>query len=234
VANKVPRRAAALALLSLVSLTYLLDGLVSIIDAVITKEWRVGSGIAINALIGVCAFSILAIVSAVKDVQGIDVYSRRRVKSTIFVSLALEIASVALMGQWLRHNTGQLLVIAFPHMTTQRCLFCSLGKPHTPEHRFPIPVPVHILHLSFPAFRVLLLIPLLAVLALPRVTYNQVQTENDSDSTSSLLLPNASTGLSAVSDTHKYGTFGASTPAPAAGAQTPVTSEVDVASKVCK
>ena len=70
-------------------------------------------------------------------------------------------------------------------------------------------------HLVFPAFRVLLEVPLLAGLAKPRVSYLPVQhgADEEAPTSSSLLLPSdlgaaPSTGLSPLSgDVSKYGTF---------------------------
>jgi hypothetical protein len=70
-------------------------------------------------------------------------------------------------------------------------------------------------HLVFPAFRVLLEVPLLAGLAKPRVSYLPIQNGADEEAptSSSLLLPSElgaapSTGLSPLAgDASKYGTF---------------------------
>lgn len=75
-----------------------------------------------------------------------------------------------------------------------------------------------LLHLAFPIFRIILLVPLLTSLLTPRVVYTSVHEETGSEeipTDSSLLLPasaasQASTGLLAVpvpSKNAKYGTF---------------------------
>lgn len=71
-----------------------------------------------------------------------------------------------------------------------------------------------LLHLAFPSFRVLLLVPLLFVLLFPRVTYVPVETSVEEASTdTTLLLPAQdaaapSSGLSPLSaELSKYGTF---------------------------
>ena len=76
-----------------------------------------------------------------------------------------------------------------------------------------------LVHVVFPAFRVLLLLPLVAALASPRVVYNSVQPFPDVEDTeptaSTFLLPpeagnHTSTGLAAIhgnGESSKYGTF---------------------------
>ncbi|KZT04683.1 uncharacterized protein LAESUDRAFT_744261 [Laetiporus sulphureus 93-53] len=71
-----------------------------------------------------------------------------------------------------------------------------------------------LLHLAFPAFRVVLLVPLLAALFFPRVTYVAVHdSDEEAQAETDLLLPQSvgaapSTGLSPVSaEMSKYGTF---------------------------
>jgi hypothetical protein len=85
----------------------------------------------------------------------------------------------------------------------------------------------------FPAFRVLLLVPLLFALAFPRVVYTPIDTDDVTDAlaptASSFLLPpgdvSPSTGLSPVpglsGEASKYGTFRSAHPTiPASGATT--------------
>ncbi|KAL7281143.1 hypothetical protein ACG7TL_004451 [Trametes sanguinea] len=73
---------------------------------------------------------------------------------------------------------------------------------------------VYLLHLAFPAFRVLLLVPLFFALLFPRITYVPVETADEEAPTdTSLLLPAqaaaaTSAGLSPLSaEASKYGTF---------------------------
>lgn len=98
VASKAPRRALILSLLSLSSLTYLLDGLAFVIFAVLTKNWPYRTGIEVNAIAGLVAFSGLAALGAYKDAIGVQVWSFKRIKSSILLSLILDIATVALFG----------------------------------------------------------------------------------------------------------------------------------------
>ena len=98
VATRTPRRALILSLLSLSSLTYLLDGLAFVIFAVIYKKWPYNSGIEVNAVLGLVAFAGLAALGAWKDVKGVDVWSLKRLKAAIALSLILDIAQVVLYG----------------------------------------------------------------------------------------------------------------------------------------
>lgn len=180
VATRTPRRALILALLSLVSLTFFLDGLTFVGYAVLDKTWPAYTGVEINSLLGLTAFAGLAALGAWKDVQGVDVWSLTRLKLSIAVALALDVAQVALSG----------LSLSAP-------LKISL-----------------ILHVAFPAFRVLLLVPLLGALFFPRVSYVPVNADDESaPGETSLLLPaddtaTPSTGLSPVTaEMSKYGTF---------------------------
>lgn len=98
VATHVPRRAVILTLLSLSALTFLFDGLTFVIHAVVTKEWLHQTGIEINAIVGLAAFAGLAAVGSWKDIQGVEVWSLKRIKATIAATLGLDTALVILLG----------------------------------------------------------------------------------------------------------------------------------------
>lgn len=102
VATRVPRRVLILSLLSLSALTYLLDGITFVIYAVIDKIWPHNTGIDINVVVGLAAFSGLAALGAWKNVCGVDVWSLKRVKASIAISLALDVAQVTLIGYSIR------------------------------------------------------------------------------------------------------------------------------------
>ncbi|KJA27744.1 hypothetical protein HYPSUDRAFT_130746 [Hypholoma sublateritium FD-334 SS-4] len=191
VATSIPRRALILTFLSLISLTYLFDGLAFVVIAVLDNDWPRHSGIPINTVTGVVAFSGLAALGAWKDIHGLPVWSLKRVKVAITASLAFDITLAVLLAFRLRH--GQ-----------------------TPPV-FSIRTLVHVL---FPAFRIVLLLPLLVGLLSPRVIYSSVGSFDDVESpeptTSTFLLPpgigsQPSAGLSGVSaingEGSKYGTF---------------------------
>ncbi|KAI0044969.1 hypothetical protein FA95DRAFT_1522067 [Auriscalpium vulgare] len=186
VATRTPRRAVILSLLSLISVTYLLDGLTFVVYAVINKHWPQDSGIEINALVGLVAFSGLAALGTWKDVQGVDVWSLRRVRVSLPFTLVLDIALVVIYGVSLPKNSDWPL-----HVTI-----------------------VNILHFVFPIVRVLALVPLFFALSSPRVTYTAIEAEEATD-TSLLLPPEAGTGPSAgLSTGAKYGTFRSAVSAP--------------------
>lgn len=120
-------------------------------------------------------------------------------------------------------------------------------RPVAAPYHLPIAIP-DLLHLVFPAFRVLLLVPLFFGLVLPRVVYTPISTDEDEDGVdandSTFLLPAGtvplSTGLSSIpgfaGEASKYGTFQAAHPAippsgPATRAHTPVPSHNQ--DKVC-
>ncbi|OCH90247.1 hypothetical protein OBBRIDRAFT_793486 [Obba rivulosa] len=180
VATRIPRRALILALLSLSAATYFLDGLTFALYTVFRQNWPQNTGIEYNSVLGLAAFAGLAALGAWKDVNGVDVWSLKRLKLSIGTSLALDIAQVVLLGLSLAQ-----------HVSIRRGL-----------------------HLVFPAFRVLSLIPLVAALWSPRVAYVPAEAgEETAPSSSSLLLPPEvgtapSTGLAPVTvENSKYGTF---------------------------
>lgn len=200
VATHIPRRGLILSLLSLSALSFFFDGSAFIIYAVLNKTWPQFTGIEIGALEGVAAYSGLAAVGAWKDIQGIDVWNMKRLKTVVGVALSLDIAQVVLLGLSIRG-----IPRSHPSSTVyaHKKIF-SPGPPSIPS----------LLHLSFAAFRVLVLAPLWAALVKPRISYSPVAHDDEEAPTdSSLLLSStedatASQGLSPlVTDASKYGTF---------------------------
>ncbi|KAF8267679.1 hypothetical protein EI94DRAFT_1729904 [Lactarius quietus] len=191
VATRVPRRALILSCLSLSSFTYLFDGLAFVIYAVINKYWPSRTGIDINSLIGLVAFAGLAALGSWKDVKGVEVWSLKRVKVAIILSLILDVAQAVIYGT-------------------------SMSKDHLP-HPYPFPYDIEtLLHFIFPVFRILLLFPLFIALINPLVTYTSITSseafEGEPVATTLLLPPedgvNASTGLAVGAAAGiKYGTF---------------------------
>ncbi len=98
VATRTHRRALIYALLSLAGLTFLLDGLAFVVTAVVRKEWPEFTGLDINAVVGLVAFTGLAALGAWKEVHGVDVWSLRRFKVSIFGALALDVVQVVLLA----------------------------------------------------------------------------------------------------------------------------------------
>ncbi|KAI0915776.1 hypothetical protein AcW1_003720 [Taiwanofungus camphoratus] len=180
VATRTPRRALILVLLSLSALTFFLDGITFVVYAILRRTWPEYTGIEINAILGVAAFAGLAALGAWKDIQGVDVWSLKRLKACFTAALALDLAQVVMLGLSLKSPLSVFLV----------------------------------LHFVFPAFRILLLAPLVAALFFPRVAFEPIQNGDEAGPTdTSLLLPagdaaTPSTGLSPVSaEMSKYGTF---------------------------
>ena len=98
VATRTHRRALIYAFLSLAGLTYLLDGLTFVVSAVFNKEWPHYTGLDVNAVVGLVAFAGLAALAAWKEVRGVDVWSMKRFKVSIFFALGMDIAQVVLLA----------------------------------------------------------------------------------------------------------------------------------------
>ncbi|KDQ57655.1 hypothetical protein JAAARDRAFT_35344 [Jaapia argillacea MUCL 33604] len=196
VATPVPRRALILALLSLSALTYFLDGLTYVVFAVLDKVWPQQVATGINTVLGLAAFGGMAAIGAWKDIKGIDVWSRKRVKAAIFAAVVLDVALIVLLGESVHVRKP--------------------GSPKVPELPEPFPISISaLLHLAFPIFRVLVLLPLYFALLYPRVVFKPAHLGESGEtpiSTSSLLLPSdegvsTSTGLSPLASKNQYGTF---------------------------
>lgn len=95
VATRIPRRAAILSLLSLASLTFLFDGLSFVSYAVWDKYWPECTGIEISAIVGIIAFSGLAVLGSWKELHGVKVWDLKRLTASIALALILDIAVVA-------------------------------------------------------------------------------------------------------------------------------------------
>jgi ATP-binding cassette subfamily B (MDR/TAP) protein 6 len=100
----VPRRALILTLLSLVASTYLLDGLFFVVYAVLDNDWPRHSGIPINTVTGLVAFSGLAALGAWKEIHGVEVWLLRRVKVAIAAGLALDISLAVMLALHIRQG----------------------------------------------------------------------------------------------------------------------------------
>ena len=113
VASRIPRRTLILILLSLSAFTFLADGLASVIYVVLNKVWLLGTGIEIASVLGLLAYAGLAALGAWKDVNGIEVWNRIRVKTAIAIALALDITQVIL-----NFASGSLLPHFFSFLST--------------------------------------------------------------------------------------------------------------------
>ncbi|KAL1735633.1 hypothetical protein EV714DRAFT_243749 [Schizophyllum commune] len=192
VASTIPRRGLILTLLSLAALTYLADGLVFVVYAVLQKQWPYMTGIEIGAVVGLAAYAGTAAVGAWKDVQGVEVWSLKRLRLAVALAFAIDVAQVIILG------------------------FYTQSYKDAPATHVSIR---GLLHLVFPVFRILVLLPLLWAFLVPRVVYTPVPSEADVEeqpTDSSFLLPpgsdaHASSGMSPVAHlgvpSSKYGTF---------------------------
>jgi hypothetical protein len=104
VATAEPRRALILSLLSLTALTYLFDGLIFVVFAVIGHHWPHHTGIPFSAVIGLVAFSGLAALGTWKDIHGTEVWPLRRIKVAVTATLFLDICLTVLLGLSLLHR----------------------------------------------------------------------------------------------------------------------------------
>lgn len=111
VATAVPRRALILTLLTLISLTYLFDGLSFVVFALVDHEWPRNSGIPINTITGLIAFSGLAALGTWKDVHGVDVWSLKRFKIAATASLSIDIGLTVFLVLNLRQVESRELLL---------------------------------------------------------------------------------------------------------------------------
>lgn len=97
-----PRRTAILTFLAIAALTYLLDGTVVVLRAVLWKTWEGADEkwktIETADVLGLLAFGSLVIVGTWKDAKGIPVWTSKRVKTFVYLATLFEIAQVALLG----------------------------------------------------------------------------------------------------------------------------------------
>ena len=215
VATAEPRRALILSLLSLTALTYLFDGLTFVVFAVIEHHWPYHTWIPFSAVIGLVAFSGLAALGTWKDIHGTEVWSLRRIKVAIIATLILDICLAVLLGLSVHRDDGASSCPCSFYILSDTLV--ALAPPHIPEA--PIYSIGTLIHAIAPAFRVLLLLPLLAGLLSPFITYAPTTSYDDIEqptpTDSSFLLPphsgvQPSTGLSVsgpAEENGKYGTF---------------------------
>jgi hypothetical protein len=111
VASRVPRRAFILTLLSLSALTFLLDGLTLVTNAVLDKHWPPTTGIEINAIVGLAAFGGLAAVGSWKDIQGTKVWLSRRVKAVLAAALGFDVVLVILLEMSIHRSSDRKIFV---------------------------------------------------------------------------------------------------------------------------
>lgn len=216
VATVVPRRASILALLSLISSSYFLDGAAFVVFTILDKFWPRHTGIEINTVIGVAAFAGLAALGSWKDVNGVAVWTSRRIKTVVALALMMDTALVVLLGLKIRDLRNGDLHFLHTKVFVLNNIVIPGPPPHIPETPPQIPLQ-ELLHFSFPVFRVLLLVPLFASLSSPRVVYRSLAPEDNAvapATDSTFLLPpgngdniSASSATVGASEAGKYGTF---------------------------
>ncbi|TDL26049.1 hypothetical protein BD410DRAFT_764367 [Rickenella mellea] len=215
VAVKTPRRALILSLLSLVALSYFLDGFALILHSLISKTWQgtpehgwwiaQWGGLEVETLLGLLASGLLAIIGVWKEVERIPVWIKRRVKLWAGIAVDATALEVVLLG-----------------LTVD---FHKRGPPEIPERPPQLSVPA-LLHGVFPVLRLLVLIPLYFAISYPRISYvpgsDIRESENGAAEDTGLLVPIdqsaiPSQGLSPT----QYGTFPTSrSAAPTTGSNT--------------
>ncbi|KAI5123873.1 hypothetical protein M0805_005690 [Coniferiporia weirii] len=211
VAVTTPRRSLILSILSLVALAYFLDGFALVLHSVLTKTWQgtpphdwwhsQWGGLEIEAVGGLLAAGLLAILGVWKESQGVAVWTMKRPRFWTALAIVGTIVEVALIASSVD--------------------FYSKPSPGIPELPRSINFVV-LLHSLFPLLRLLVLIPLYPALAFPRVNYVPVSEVRQTDgnvngiaaveSTSLLAPPEdplASQGLNVegVNGQSAYGTF---------------------------
>ncbi|KAF9652999.1 hypothetical protein BDM02DRAFT_3088177 [Thelephora ganbajun] len=206
VKSQVPRRGLILSFLTLSSFSYFSDGLTFVVYAVINKYWPPLTAVEISAVLGIIAYGGLAALGAYKDINGVNVWSFAFVKYAILLALLFDTALVV------------LLAAAFKS---------GLSEPFSLFRHLTIPT---VLHIAFPAFRILLLIPLFFALHYPRAEFapveNAEERETQPTASSFLIAPQPIRASAGLSLSAKYGTFSdrslAPSSTPSTRAPTPV------------
>ncbi|KAI6000744.1 hypothetical protein EDD15DRAFT_1791311 [Pisolithus albus] len=182
VQSRVPRTTLILVFLSLSAVSFLIDGLAYITYAVFNRAWSLGTGIPLASVLGLVAYAGLAAVGAWKDINNVQVWFFTRVRLAIAMALALDITQV---------------VLTLSINARDRAHLCS-----DPKLSKCIP---DIFHLLTPCLRALFLFTLLLILNSPRITYNHVERQPESEAVGEENTPLQEDGPTAESS--KYGTF---------------------------
>lgn len=97
-----PRRTLIFTILSIASLTYLLDGVVVVLRAVLWKTWegwdKNWTGIEVSDVLGLVAFGLAIVLGVWKDAQGAPVWTSKRMKVFAAVGLLYAATEVGLLG----------------------------------------------------------------------------------------------------------------------------------------
>jgi hypothetical protein len=206
ISQKAPRRAVILSFLSLTAAAFFLDGVVVVARAVLTGTWEGSSQqwrlIEVADVIGLVAFAGLAALGTWKDVNGVDVWTRQRVKFFALLAWVVDVVQVV------------LLALSVSLVNKQPPANSRLGHINV----------ANALHFALVTLRVLFLTVLVPALYFPRISYvpaaRNVASEDANASTN--LLVSSSLPASAS----QYGTFAsAQTPLNITRAPTPTPSD---------
>ena len=196
VSHKAPRRALILSFLFLTAVVYFLDGLLVVARAVLTGVWEGSSAhwrcIEIADVLGLVAFAGLAALGTWKDVNGVEVWTRSRVKVFAIFATVVDIAQIVLIA--LSVNIFKNPPVHVPEIPS--------------DDRLNVPNALHFLAV---VLRLLFLLVLVPALYLPRISYVPVSrnvTSENANASSRLLVP------SAVPAASPYGTFNSSPQTP--------------------
>jgi len=134
------------------------DGLAFVIDALVKKCWRQHtSTLGVNSFTGLLASSSLAAVGTWKDIEGVEVWSLKRMKIVAYLSFILDVAQAVLYGTSM--HKGCMYI--FPSTPYRNLTLCFSDLPH--PHPFPSDYQT-LLHFFLLTLRILLLLLLLAII----------------------------------------------------------------------
>ncbi|KAG9037208.1 hypothetical protein FRB95_006461 [Tulasnella sp. JGI-2019a] len=156
---KTPRRTLILTILALSATTYLLDGTVVVLQAVLWRKWEGAygkwTGVEVANVLGLIAFGGLAVVGTWKDAKGNDVWMLRRTKAFALVAVSFTVAEVVLLGLVIPINKAP-----------------PPAPPHIPENPPPPGLTLApFLHFGLTVFRLLVLLPFFPIVARPITRY---------------------------------------------------------------
>jgi hypothetical protein len=188
---------------------HLVDGLAFVSYAVINKCWPQHTGIEINALIGLVAFSSLATLGTWKDIKGVDVWLLKRMKILMSLSVVFDVTQEVLHGTSMPKNCTN----TFPHDSQRSLTCCALTDL---LHPYTFPYDIQALRHFILLLRILLLVLLFFALMNPVVTESKASPADgvlEDQSTSTHLLPSPGVnhprfqGLVVRTGAGNYGTF---------------------------
>lgn len=221
-----PRTAAIVAFTAIAAATYFLDGAVIVVNAVLTHVWEGHTEewhyLDYADVTGLIAFAGLLVVGSLKEVAGIDVWSRTATRLFVVLAILADATQVVLIALT---AALQPTPNRTRHIVMNSCLFAlnaflpAADAPHVPEQPTDYHI-TNILHLATVATRLLVLIPLFGVLVSPRVSYvnthaSHASEDNHASSTAFLLPPSPtqSANYGTFSRSHQHSPSGTATPA---------------------